>query len=104
MGSRPKRTRVPGTPTALSRARAIARARDRCASAGPASFVMRRASWVNGTYCKGYGQAPMLRYHKEIGAMPKNKTGARPAPRLTQPLVRQNGVLGPASWDEALQT
>ena len=27
---------------------------------------------------------------------------ARAYPRLTQPLVRDNGVLRPASWDEAL--
>ena len=27
---------------------------------------------------------------------------ARPAPRLTQPLVRVDGVLRPATWDEAL--
>ena len=27
---------------------------------------------------------------------------AKPLTRLTQPLVRDNGVLRPASWDEAL--
>jgi len=27
---------------------------------------------------------------------------ARPYPRLTQPLVRVNGALRPATWDEAL--
>lgn len=26
----------------------------------------------------------------------------KPLPRLTEPLVRDNGVLRPASWDEAL--
>ena len=30
------------------------------------------------------------------------KTKSRPYPRLTEPLVRENGVLRPASWDEAL--
>ena len=33
--------------------------------------------------------------------MPKRKTSV-PYPRLTQPLVRENGELRPASWDEAL--
>jgi formate dehydrogenase major subunit len=28
--------------------------------------------------------------------------GSRPYPRLTQPLVRVNGALRPATWDEAL--
>jgi formate dehydrogenase major subunit len=44
----------------------------------------------------------MLRHHKEIGAMPKNKAAARPTARLTQPLVRENGSLREATWDEAL--
>ena len=34
--------------------------------------------------------------------MTKRKNGGRPYTRLTQPLVRENGVLRPASWDEAL--
>ena len=34
--------------------------------------------------------------------MPKHKTAPRPSARLTHPLVRENGVLRPASWDEAL--
>ena len=33
--------------------------------------------------------------------MPKRKTSV-PYPRLTQPLVRENGELRPASWNEAL--
>lgn len=33
--------------------------------------------------------------------MPQHK---RRFPRLTQPLVRHNGALQPASWDEALDT
>jgi predicted molibdopterin-dependent oxidoreductase YjgC len=33
--------------------------------------------------------------------VPKRKTSV-PYPRLTQPLVRENGELRPASWDEAL--
>ena len=33
----------------------------------------------------------------------KSRSGPRGAyPRLTKPLVRDNGVLRPASWDEAL--
>ena len=32
----------------------------------------------------------------------KNGRTTRSYPRLTQPLVRANGVLRPASWDEAL--
>ena len=31
-----------------------------------------------------------------------DKPNSRAYPRLTQPLVRDNGVLRPASWDEAL--
>ena len=31
-----------------------------------------------------------------------NRPSARPYPRLTQPLVRVNGALRPAPWDEAL--
>ena len=30
------------------------------------------------------------------------RTGQRSLPRLTEPLVRDGGVLRPASWDEAL--
>ena len=33
--------------------------------------------------------------------MPKRKTSV-PYPRLTQPLVRENGELRPATWDAAL--
>jgi predicted molibdopterin-dependent oxidoreductase YjgC len=32
----------------------------------------------------------------------KRATSHRPYVRLTEPLVRENGVLRPASWDEAL--
>jgi predicted molibdopterin-dependent oxidoreductase YjgC len=32
----------------------------------------------------------------------KKDRAARPYPRLTNPLVRVNGTLRPASWDEAL--
>lgn len=32
----------------------------------------------------------------------KNRHQHRPMPRLTQPLVRENGELRPATWDEAL--
>ncbi len=32
----------------------------------------------------------------------KTRSGSRPYARLTQPLVRDNGVLRPATWDEAL--
>ena len=32
----------------------------------------------------------------------KTRSGPRPYARLTQPLVRDNGVLRPATWDEAL--
>ena len=32
----------------------------------------------------------------------KNGRTARSYPRLTEPLVRENGVLRPASWDAAL--
>ena len=34
--------------------------------------------------------------------MPKNKPAPGPSSRLTQPLVRENGALRPATWDEAL--
>ena len=34
--------------------------------------------------------------------MPKNKPAAGPTSRLTQPLVRENGSLREATWDEAL--
>lgn len=34
--------------------------------------------------------------------MPKNRTAARGYDRLTRPLVREGGVLRPATWDEAL--
>ncbi len=30
------------------------------------------------------------------------RVDSTPLPRITQPLVRDNGVLRPASWDEAL--
>ncbi len=32
----------------------------------------------------------------------RSNRAARPYARLTEPLVRENGVLRPASWDEAL--
>ena len=32
----------------------------------------------------------------------RNRPASRPYPRLTQPLVRVNGALRPATWDEAL--
>ncbi len=32
----------------------------------------------------------------------RRRRAPEPMPRLTQPLVRENGVLRPASWDEAL--
>ena len=32
----------------------------------------------------------------------KSRKVSRPYPRLTQPLVRDNGALRPATWDEAL--
>ena len=31
-----------------------------------------------------------------------NRPSTRPYPRLTEPLVRANGVLRPATWDQAL--
>ena len=34
--------------------------------------------------------------------MPRTKSAPGSYPRLTQPLVRENGVLRQASWDEAL--
>ena len=34
--------------------------------------------------------------------MPRNKTVPGAYPRLTHPLVRENGALRQASWDEAL--
>ncbi len=34
--------------------------------------------------------------------MPKNRKNASRLPRLTEPMVRENGVLRPATWDEAL--
>jgi formate dehydrogenase (hydrogenase) len=34
--------------------------------------------------------------------MPKQKTVPGSYPRLTQPLVRENGILRTATWDEAL--
>jgi len=34
--------------------------------------------------------------------MPRNKTAPGSYPRLTHPLVRKNGKLRKASWDEAL--
>ena len=41
----------------------------------------------------------MRRTHERL-SMPRRR---RPAlPRLTQPLVRENGELRPATWDEAL--
>ena len=35
--------------------------------------------------------------------MPRPRSGTRPYQRLTTPFVRDDGVLRPASWDEALQ-
>ena len=32
----------------------------------------------------------------------RRRTAPAPMPRLTEPLVRKDGVLRPASWDEAL--
>ena len=32
----------------------------------------------------------------------KNRNGSRSYERLTRPLVRENGALRPATWDEAL--
>jgi predicted molibdopterin-dependent oxidoreductase YjgC len=32
----------------------------------------------------------------------RRRTAPAPMPRLTEPLVRENGVLRPATWDEAL--
>jgi predicted molibdopterin-dependent oxidoreductase YjgC len=32
----------------------------------------------------------------------RNRTTARSYPRLTEPLIRVNGALQPATWDEAL--
>ena len=34
--------------------------------------------------------------------MPRRSKAPRPYARLTQPLVRENGQLRPATWDEAL--
>jgi predicted molibdopterin-dependent oxidoreductase YjgC len=34
--------------------------------------------------------------------MATTRTSPAPLPRLTQPLVRDNGLLRPAAWDEAL--
>ena len=34
--------------------------------------------------------------------MPRRPIAPRPYARLTQPLVREHGVLRPATWDEAL--
>ncbi len=34
--------------------------------------------------------------------MARTRNASRPYQRLTTPLVRENGVLRPASWDEAL--
>ncbi len=34
--------------------------------------------------------------------MPRNRNPSRPYQRLTTPLVRENGALRPATWDEAL--
>ena len=34
--------------------------------------------------------------------MPRNKPAPGSYPRLTHPLVRENGALRPATWDEAL--
>ena len=34
--------------------------------------------------------------------MAKGRRASRPYDRLTRPLVREHGVLRPASWDEAL--
>jgi formate dehydrogenase major subunit len=40
---------------------------------------------------------------KEMHVTKKSRSGPQGAyPRLTQPLVRDNGILRPASWDEAL--
>jgi formate dehydrogenase (hydrogenase) len=41
-------------------------------------------------------------YHKEIGSMRRNKPATGTYPRLTYPLIRENGALRKASWDEAL--
>jgi formate dehydrogenase (hydrogenase) len=47
---------------------------------------------------QGNGKTP-----KEMHVIRKASSTASVAyPRLTQPLVRDNGVLRPASWDEAL--
>ncbi len=35
--------------------------------------------------------------------MARNRTAPRPYTRLTTPLVRDGGLLRPASWDEALE-
>ena len=34
--------------------------------------------------------------------MRPNRTARAPLPRITQPMVRDNGALRPATWDEAL--
>jgi len=34
--------------------------------------------------------------------MRSDRTTRAPLPRITQPMVRENGVLRPAGWDEAL--
>ena len=34
--------------------------------------------------------------------MRSNRTARAPLPRITQPMVRDNGALRPATWDEAL--
>ena len=44
----------------------------------------------------------ILRNNKEIGDMPKPKTASGSYPRLLHPLVRENGALRQATWDEAL--
>ena len=36
--------------------------------------------------------------------MPRNKTAPESYPRLTHPLVRKNGELRKATWDQALDS
>lgn len=48
------------------------------------------------------GGARLLRPRLQFAPMRSNGNGRSRLPRLTEPLVRDGGVLRPASWDEAL--
>jgi predicted molibdopterin-dependent oxidoreductase YjgC len=51
----------------------------------------------------GYRFAMAASDHRRLQRRPRRRHGHRPLDRLTEPLVRDGGILRPASWDEALE-